>query len=49
MGESRTLASERGSEREHREARVDSAMKEDRFQGQAKRTSLGEVGERMNG
>ena len=47
MSESRTLAGERRSEGEHGEKRVDSTVKEDRFQGgereQAKRTSIGEV------
>ena len=48
VGESRTLARERGgSEREHGVERVDSTMKEGRFQGgrggQAKRPSLKEV------
>ena len=43
---------EGGSEREHGEERVDSTVKEDMFQGgeggQVKRTSIGEVGERMS-
>ena len=48
MGESRTLARERGgSEREHEEERVNSTVKEGRFYGgkggQARRASLGEV------
>ena len=48
MGESRTLTRERGrSEREHEEERVDSTVKEGRFQGgmewQARRAFLGEV------
>ena len=42
-----------GSEREHVEGRVDSGMKEGRFQGrkggQARRASLGEVEESMSG
>ena len=48
MGESRTLARERGgSEREHEEKRVDSTVNEGRFQGgqggQARRASLEQV------
>ena len=48
MGESRTLAKERGeSKREHGEEREDSTVKEGRFQGgereQARRASLGDV------
>ena len=43
MGESRTLVSERGSEREHVVKRVDSTVNEGRFQGgkggQARRVS----------
>ena len=46
MGESRTLAREGGSERQYEEERVDSTVKEGRFQGgeggQAKRISPGE-------
>ena len=42
-----------GSEREHGEERVDSTVKEDRFQGgkggQARRASLGEVEGSMSG
>ena len=53
VGESRTLARERGSEREHDEERVDSTMKEGRFQGgkggNVQRSSLGEVEESMSG
>ena len=54
MGDSRTLASERGgSEREHGEERVDSAVKEGRFQGgkggQARRASLEQVEGSMSG
>ena len=54
MNESRTLARERGgSEREPEEERVDSTVKEGRFQGgqggQAKRASLGDVEESMSG
>ena len=41
------------SEREHREEKVDSTVKKDRFQegegGQAKRACLGEVEESMSG
>ena len=52
MGESQGER-ERGSERENGEERVDSTVKEDRFQGgeggQAKRVSLGEVEESMSG
>ena len=47
VSESRTLARKRGSEREHGKERVDSTVKEGRFQGgkgvQARRASLGEV------
>ena len=48
MGESHTLARERGgSKREHEVERVDSTVKEGRFQGgqggQARRASLGKV------
>ena len=53
MGESRTLAREGGSEPEHGEGRVDSTIKEGRFQGgqggQARRVSLGEVEGGMSG
>ena len=53
VSEIRTLARERGSEREHEEERVDSIVKEGRFQGgeggQARRASLGEVEESMSG
>ena len=54
MGESRTLASERGgSEWEHGVGRVDSTVNEGRFQGgkggQAKRASLEEVEGSMSG
>ena len=54
MGESRTLARWRGgSEREHEEERVDSTVKEGRFQGgkggQARTASLGEVEGSMSG
>ena len=52
MGESRTLAREGGSEREHEEERVDSTVNEARFQGgereQAKKASLGDVEQSMN-
>ena len=47
MGESRTLAGEGGSEREHEVERMDSTVNEGRFQkgkgGQARRASLREV------
>ena len=47
MGESRTLASKRGSKREHGVKRVDSTVNEGRFQGgkegQATRASLEQV------
>ena len=53
VGESRTLARERGSERDHGEERVDSTVKEGRFQGgkrgKAKRASLKEVERSMSG
>ena len=53
VGESRTLARERGSVREHGEERVDSTVKEGRFQGrkggQAKRASLEEAEGGMSG
>ena len=52
VSESRTLAREGRSEREHGEERVNS-MKEDRFQGvegrQARRALLGDVEGSMNG
>ena len=47
VGESRNLASEKGSKRVHEEERMDLTVKGDRFQGgkegQARRTSVGEV------
>ena len=53
VGDSRTLGRKRGSELKHEEERVDSTMKEERFQGgkrgQQKRASLGEVEGGMNG
>ena len=53
MGESRILTRERGSKREHGEERVDSTVKEARFQGgkgeQARRSSLGDVEGSMSG
>ena len=54
VGESLTLARERGgSEREHREERVDYTVKEGRFREgkgeQARRASLGDVEEGMSG
>ena len=53
MGESRTLARERGSEREHGVERVDSTVNEGRFQGgkggQARRASLEQVEGSMSG
>ena len=53
VGESRTLARVRGSEREHEEERVDSTVKEGRFQGgqggQATRASLEQVEGSMSG
>ena len=53
MNESRTLARERRSEREDGMKRVSSTMKESRLrggqEGQAKRTTLGEVGGSMSG
>ena len=53
VNESLTSARERGDQsRVHGEKRVDSTVKEGRFQGggggQARRASLGEVGERMS-
>ena len=51
--ESRILTSEGGSEREHKEERVDSSVKESRFQGgkggQARRVSLEEVEKSTSG
>ena len=54
QGERVAHLSERGgSEREHGEERLDSTVKEDRFQGseerQINRVSLGEVERSMNG
>ena len=53
MSESCTLARERESEREHKEERVDSTLKEGRFQegkgGQAKKAYLGEIEASMSG
>ena len=54
MSESRTLARERrGSEREHKEERMDSTVKESRFQGgdagKARRASLREIEGSMSG
>ena len=53
MGESRTLTREGGSEREHGVERVDSTVKEGRFQGgkvgQARRASLEQVEGSMSG
>ena len=53
MGESRTLARVRGSERKHGEERVDSTVNEGRFQGglggKAKRASLEQVEGSMSG
>ena len=53
VSESRTLARERGSEREHGVGRVDSTVKEERFQGgqggQARRASLEQVEGSMSG
>ena len=53
VGESRTLARVRGSEREHGVERVDSTVNEGRFQGrqggQARRASLEEVEGSMSG
>ena len=47
VGESRTLATKKGSEREHGVERVDSTVNEGRFQGgqrgQARRASLEQV------
>ena len=53
VSESRTLAREKQSEREHEEERMDSTVKEGRFQEgegrQARRASLREAEERING
>ena len=53
MGESRILAREGGSQQEHGEERVDSTVKEGRFQGglggQARTASLEQVEESMSG
>ena len=53
LSESHTLARERGSKWEHRKGRVDSAVKEGKFQGgegvQAKRAFLREVEGSMRG
>ena len=53
VGKSRTLAREGGLVREHGEERVDSIVKEGRFQGgeggQAKRASLEQVERSMSG
>ena len=53
VGESRTLARVRGSEREHGVGRVDSTVNEGRFQGgqggQARRASLEQVEGSMSG
>ena len=53
VGESRTLARKRGSERVHGKERVDSTEKEGRFQqgkgGQATRASLEQVEGSMRG
>ena len=53
VGETRTLAREGRSEREHGEGRVDYTMKEGRFQGgqggQATRASLEQVEGSMSG
>ena len=50
MGESRTLARKRESEREHGVERLDSTVKEGRFQGgQARRASLEQVEGSMSG
>ena len=53
MGESCTLGKKGGSEREHGEERVNSTVKEGRFQegkgGQARRTSLEVVEGSMSG
>ena len=53
MGGSRTLARVRGSEREHREEKVDSTVNEGRLQGgeggQARRASLEQVEGSMSG
>ena len=53
VGESRTLAREGGSKREHGVERMDSTVKEGKFQGgqggQARRASLEEVEQSMSG
>ena len=53
MSESRTLAKERGLDREYEVERVSSTPNKSGFQGgegeQAKRTSLGKVGKSMSG
>ena len=53
VGESRTVARKRGSERDHGVERVDSIVNEGRFQrgqgGQARRASLEEVEGSMSG
>ena len=53
VGQSAPWRERGGSEREHEEKRVDSTVKEGRFQGgkggQARRVSLGEVGGGMSG
>ena len=53
MGESRTLATEKGSEREHGVERVDSIVNKGRFRrgqgGQARRASLEQVERSMSG
>ena len=53
VSESCILARERRAEREHGEEKVDSTVKEGRFQGgergQAKRCSIGKVGESTRG
>ena len=53
VSESRTLARKRESEREHEEERVDSTVKEGRFQGgqggQARKASLVQVEGSMSG
>ena len=53
MKESRNFAREKGSEWEHRKERVDSTVKEGRFQGgeggKTRRNSQGKVGESISG
>ena len=53
VSDSRTLARERESEREHAKERVDSTVNEGRFQGgnggHTRRTSLEQVEESMSG